>query len=247
MTTARFTARASAVAFAMVAGLAPASLAPPSLAAVTPGNSWGMDLDSGVVRDADGTQPMTVTGAGVLSVRGSVGGAVEFTRAPSLGTAANTRDDNPGTRNFAMGVVFTSQPIPDAGSYSGNLMQKGLFGDSGQVKLQLVAPAGGTVDCRIKGTSGARLITSTVNVDDGAWHRAVCWRAGGVVGVTVDGVVTSQAWSPGSVSNSKNLTLGNKSAKAGPSDQHFGRTDYATWVIDPDARSVVEQRVASSG
>ena len=216
-------------------------------AAAVPGDSWTMDLASGVVRDANGTQPMTFTGPGVLSTSGRVGGAVEFTRASSLGTAANSRNDNPGTQNFAMGIVFTSQPIPSSSSYSGNLMQKGLFGDPGQVKLQLVPAAQGTVNCRIKGTAGARIVTSTVNVDDGAWHTAVCWRVGAVVGVTVDGVVTSQAWSPGSVSNTKNLTLGNKTATGGSSDQHFGRTDFATWVVDPDARSVVEQQVAASG
>ncbi len=219
----------------------------PAAHAVTPGNSWGMDLSGGVVGDANGTQPMTFTGPGVGSVTGRVGGAVELTRAPSLGTVANTRYDNPGNQNFAMGVVFTSQPIPSSGGYSGNLMQKGLFGDPGQVKLQLVPPAKGTVNCRIKGTSGARIITSSVNVDDGAWHTAVCWRSGSLVGVTVDGVVTSLAWNPGSVSNTKNLTLGNKTAKAGSSDQHFGRTDFATWVIDPNARPVAEQQVVASG
>jgi laminin G domain protein len=236
-------ARATAVAIAAAAAL---SVVPAAFAA-TPGDSWSMDLSNGVVRDADGTQPVTFTGQGIGSVPGKVGGAVEFTRAPSLGTAANSRYDNPGTQDFAMGIVFTSQPIPNTSSYSGNLMQKGLFGDPGQVKLQLVSPAQGTVDCRVKGTTGARLITSTVNVDDGAWHTAVCWRDDGVVGVTVDGVVTSLVWNPGAVSNSRNLTLGNKTAGAGASDQHFGRTDFASWVVDPDARSIVEQQVASSG
>lgn len=235
--------RTTAAAFSVVAAVA---LGPPAYA-VTPGNSWGMDLNGGVVADANGTQPMTFAGQGIMSVAGSVGGAVEFTRSPSLGTVANSRYENPGTQNFAMGIVFTTQPIPNTSSYSGNLMQKGLFGDSGQVKLQLVAPAQGTVNCRIKGTSGAKIITSNVNVDNGAWHTAVCWRAGNVIGVTVDGVATSLTWSPGSVSNTKELTLGNKTATAGSSDQHFGRTDFATWVIDPNARSLVEQRVAASG
>ena len=238
-----FTVRAIAAAFSVGAALALA----PAAYAVTPGNSWGMDLSGGVVGDANGTQSMTFTGQGVLSATGFVGGAVEFTRAPSLGTAANSRYDNPGTQNFAMGIVFTSQPIPNTSSYSGNLMQKGLFGDPGQVKLQLVPPAQGTVNCRIKGTSGAKIITSSVNVDNGAWHTAVCWRAGNVVGVTVDGVVTSLAWNPGSISNTKDLTLGNKTAKAGSSDQQFGRTDFATWVIDPNARSLGEQQVIASG
>jgi hypothetical protein len=241
MSTVRMTIAALSVGAASTLALAPAAFA------VTPGDSWGMDLSGGVVRDANAVQSMTFTGQGVLSTTGLVGGAVEFTRAPSLGTAANSRNDNPGTQSFAMGIAFTSQPIPNTSSYSGNLMQKGLFGDPGQVKLQLVPAAQGTVNCRIKGTSGAKIITSTVNVDDGAWHTAVCWRSGNVVGVTVDGVVTSLAWSPGSISNTKDLTLGNKTARAGSSDQHLGRTDFATWVIDPSARSLVEQQVVASG
>ncbi len=214
--------------------------------AATPGNSWGMDLDGGVVQDANGTQPMTFTGPGVLAADGRVGGAVEFTQAPSFGTVSSSSADNPGTQNFAMGVVFTTRPIPSS-NYAGNLMQKGLFGDPGQVKLQLVPSSDGTVNCRIKGTSGAKIVTSTVNVDDGAWHTAVCWRAGNVVGVTVDGVVKSLSWRPGSVSNNKKLLLGNKGSHADASDQHFGRTDFATWVIDPNARSIVEQQVMTSG
>jgi hypothetical protein len=232
---------------ACVASAACAFTLVPAAFAAAPGDSWSMDLVNGVVRDAKGTQPLTFTGQGVRPATGLVGGAVELTRAPSLGTAANSQHDNPGTQNFALGIVFTTLPIPNTSSYSGNLMQKGLFGDPGQVKLQLVSPAQGTVNCRIKGTAGARVITSAVNVDDGGWHTAVCWRAGSVVGVTVDGVVTSQPWAPGSVSNSKHLTLGNKSAAAGAADQHFGRTDFATWVIDPDARSIVEQQVRASG
>ena len=231
-------------ALALAPVLAPAATA---ATAATPGNSWGMDLHRGVVRDVEGAPSMTFSGEGVLSAPGSVGGAVELTRAPALGEVADSQDDNPGTRNFAMGVVFTSQPIPNADSYSGNLMQKGRFGDPGQVKLQLVSAAQGTVSCRIKGTSGATSITSSVNVDDGSWHSAVCWRAGDVVGVTVDGVTTSRGWTAGSIANTRKLTLGNKSAGAGSSDQHFGRTDFATWVIDPDARSIGEQRVEASG
>jgi hypothetical protein len=231
---------------AVVVALGATVVLAPAAFAATPGNSWHMDLSDGVVQDVNGTQPMRFSGQGVGSATGRVGGAVEFTRAPSLGTVANSQNDNPGTGNFAMGLVFTSQPIP-SGHYSGNLMQKGLFADRGQVKLQLVPESQGTVDCRIKGTAGAKVLTSTVNVDDGAWHSAVCWRSGTVIGLTVDGVVRSLSWNPGSIANSKLLTLGNKSMSAGSSDQHFGRTDFTTWVIDPDARAIVEQQVAASG
>src|SRR3954452_21990524 len=119
MLTIRTTAAVFSVGAALSLALAPAAFA------VAPGNSWRMDLSGGVVRDANGTQSMTFTGQGVLAATGLVGGAVEFTQAPSLGRAANSRSDNPGTQNFAMGIVFTSRPIPNTSSYSGNLMQKG--------------------------------------------------------------------------------------------------------------------------
>ena len=228
----------------IVAGLL--LLQPLAAFAAVPGNSWGMDLAGGVVPDAQGTQPMTFTGSGILAASGKVGGAVEFTASPSLGTVAHSQNDNPGTQNFAVGVVFTSRPIPSR-SYSGNLVQKGLFGDAGQVKLQLDTSHGGTVACRIKGRSGATMLVSSVTVDDGAWHTATCWRDGSVVGVTVDGVQRSVTWSPGSIANTKNLTVGNKKSTAGASDQLFGRIDLVTWVIDPDARAIVDAQVASSG
>jgi hypothetical protein len=49
--------------------------------------------------------------AAFATATGLVGGAVEFTRAPSSGTVANSKNDNPGTQNFAMGLVFTTRPI----------------------------------------------------------------------------------------------------------------------------------------
>jgi len=231
---------AAVVAISAVVALAPAAFA------TTPGNSWRMDLIAGVVQDANGSQPITFVGAGILSATGLVGGAVEFTQAPSFGTIGNSKNDNPGTQNFAMGIVFTTQPIPEI-NYGGNLMQKGLFADPGQVKLQLTPAAQGTVNCRVKGSFGAKIIVSSVNVDDGAWHTAVCWRAGNVVGVTVDGVVKSLNWNPGSISNTRTILHGNKGINADASDQHFGRTDFASWVIDSNARSIVEHQVAASG
>lgn len=230
---------------AVVAMSAVIALAPAAFAA-TPGNFWRMDLMAGVVQDANGSQPITFVGAGILSANGLVGGAVEFRRAPSFGTIKNSKGDNPGTQDFAMGIVFTTQPIPQT-NYSGNLMQKGLFADSGQVKLQLAAASKGTVNCRVKGRFGAKIITSTVNVDNGAWHTAVCWRAGNVVGLTVDGFVKSLNWNPGSISNSRPILLGNKGIDADASDQHFGRTDFASWVIDSNARLIVERQVVESG
>ena len=51
----------------------------------------------------------------------------------------------------------------------------------------------------------------------------------------------------GSISNSKTLVMGNKKSSAGASDQLFGAVDFVTWVVDADARDLVEAQVASSG
>jgi len=43
------------------------------------------------------------------------------------------------------------------------------------------------------------------------------------------------------------VLLGNKGIHADASDQHFGRTDFATWVIDANARAIAELQVLTSG
>jgi hypothetical protein len=203
--------------------------------ATVPTYTWSMDVTGANVTDNTGTRVMSLTGTW-LSTPGRSGGAVEFTTAPSVGSVLGSAADNPGTANFAMGVVFTSRPVP-AKKYAGNVVQKGLFGDPGQIKLQIVPAYGGSNNCRIKGTNGARLISSTVNIDDGNWHYAVCWREGAQVGITVDGVTTSVTWDPGSVSNTQLVMVGNRRAtKAGANDQHFGRNDCTVYTIGPTAR-----------
>ena len=102
--------------------LTPLALTPAAFA-MPAGNSWGMDLDQGQVQDAAGTQPMTFPGPGVRSTSGLIGGAVEFTQAPSFGSVNYTAYDNPGSQDFAMGIVFTARAIPGT-KYSGNLMQR---------------------------------------------------------------------------------------------------------------------------
>ncbi len=170
-------------------------------------------------------------------VVGRVGEAVEFTAATSLGVALGTESQNPGADDFAMSETFTSQPIPAGVGYSGNVMQKGLFGDPGQIKMQLVPTNGGTVSCRIKGTNGAKMLGSRVLVGDGAWHTATCWREGASIGLTVDGVTKSVQWDPGSIANRKRVTIGNKSATADWTDQHLGSVDCSVYTIGAGARN----------
>jgi hypothetical protein len=59
--------------------------------------------------------------------------------------------------------------------------------------------------------------------------------------------VKSLTWNPGAISNGRNVLLGNKGNGADATDQHFGRTDFAARVIDPNARAIVDQQVLASG
>jgi hypothetical protein len=130
----------------------------PSAYASTVVGEWGMNNVDDSSRSAGG---MTFSG-NWQPVSGVVGGAVKLTDAPSSGVARGTADKNPGAKDFAMSLVFTSRPIPTGVGYSGNLMQKGYFFSPGQVKMQLVPANGGTVNCRVKGGQGG---------DPAALHR----------------------------------------------------------------------------
>jgi hypothetical protein len=154
-----------------------------------------------------------------------------------MGVAPRSADINPGVRDFAMSVVFTSREIPNVDTYSGNLAQKGSYDSPGQIKLQLVPAYDGSVDCRINGRNGSRVLSSRINVDDGRWHTASCWRDGSRVGLTVDGTTTAATFDPGSISNNRAFRIGNKSKSADWTDQHFGSNDCTVYLIGDNART----------
>jgi hypothetical protein len=197
-------------------------------------DSWSMTVVNGRV-PSNGSTSMSLYG-NWQQVQGAVGSAVQFNTATSYGIADGTTARNPGKLNAALGAVFRSNPIP-AGGYSGNLIQKGLWGDAGQMKLQVVPAGGGTVNCRLKGASNAKFIGSGIVVDDGRWHTAVCWREGGKLGLTVDGVTRSITASVGSIANSRPLHIANKHDSASSSDQLIGAIDCAVLATGTDARS----------
>jgi hypothetical protein len=196
-------------------------------------DTWSMTVVNGGV-PGSGSASMSLYG-NWQQVQGNVGSAVQFNSATSYGVADGTAGRNPGKLNAALGAVFRSNPIP-AGGYSGNLIQKGLWGDSGQMKVQVVPDGGGTVECRIKGSSKAKFIGSSIVVDDGQWHTAVCWREGGKLGLTVDGVTRSITASVGSIVNSRPLHVANKNESANWSDQLIGAVDCAALATGTDAR-----------
>lgn len=213
---------------AVVGGLALTTLIAASPSYARPVDQWTMKVVDGESPNLAEGLAMTFEGSW-RKVRGRVGGAVRFTAATSYGVAHGTRGHNPGSENFAFSETFTSEQIPSG--YSGNLMQKGYFTDPGQIKLQLVPVNGGSVDCRIKGTNGAKILHSPVTVDDGLWHTATCFSRFRSIGLTVDGITRKLRWNPGVVSNSRAVRVGNKSSTAGASDQHLGKVDCAVYTI----------------
>ena len=211
--------------------------------AVTLGSSWGMVPTGSTVADQSGSNRST-TLDGSWAV---VTGGVDWQSAPAGGTVANSAASNPGTADVAIGARITSDPITQGNGYSGNVIQKGLFGDPGQIKAQLIPKNEGTFNCRFKGTSANRLLQAPVsadNVDDGAIHWVMCWREGSTLGVTVDGVTSTVTLNIGSLSNNKNVRVGNKSATAGASDQHFGINYCSAYSYGSGARTYVQNLIS---
>ncbi len=101
----------------------------------------------------------------------------------------------PGDEEFAIGVdiYFPAAATRSAVDNGDNLLQRGLFGDVGQLKLQA---DGGQPSCRIAGTQGALEVGSKVPLEPRTWYRLRCQRDDD--GVTLyageigdDGTVTS--------------------------------------------------------
>jgi hypothetical protein len=178
---------------------------------------------------------LTLTGNYSI-VPGPTSPAVAF--AP-IGRAAtpSKADLNPVGREFAVSVVFRIPADTSGLTDTPNMTQKGFYGDAAQWKMQL-KPDIAAVQCRFKGTLGARLITSPVTgVDDGVWHIATCWRSGSQVGVTVDGRDAAVAMSVGDIANSRQMLIGAKSLTSG-SDQFTGEIDYVALAMGDGAAAV---------
>lgn len=86
-----------------------------------------------------------------------------------------------GTENFDFGVDV-NYPAGSAGDATGddgdNLLQRGLFGDGGQYKLQVDS---GRPACRIAGSQGEVLVKADLRLDDDQWYRLLCQRDSGEV------------------------------------------------------------------
>lgn len=165
------------------------------------------------------------------------GQAVQF-REGSMGRVPSRASLDPGRRTFAVAVVFRipQGSRPFAGTDTPNIVQKGLFRSTGQWKLQLSPHDGGQVQCRVKGSDAAVMLTSSRGGvgRDGAWHTAACARFDDRVVLVVDGVVTTRWVHVGKVRSASPMTVGNRALNAS-SDQFRGVIDTIAVARAPRA------------
>jgi hypothetical protein len=206
----------------------------PSAGAATVRGQWGMHPVRGVVADRTGRANLTMAGSW-KDVPGAVGRAVHFqwNGHPSLASATKATAFNPGRAQFAIAAYIKTPGVPAHRGYSPNVVQKGLFGDRGQWKLELIHRTSGAVArCRFAGTRGHDMVVdhSATGLNDGRWHTVICWRGTSVYGISVDGVRTSVRGILGSIVNSRPLRVAAKARHAGLADQFLGTVDCVTYV-----------------
>lgn len=143
---------------------------------------------------------------------------------------------SPGTRDFTFGADFVLDQISEEGGFDNgnNLVQRGLFADQAQYKLQV---EDGRVSCRVQGSAGEVVVESDEMVEPTEWYRVVCSRLGDVVVLELgplDGearrMVASGATGEVRLSSSTVLAVGGKVSATGEavqknSDQFNGRID----------------------
>jgi hypothetical protein len=97
----------------------------------------------------------------------------------NLSGGPDTLAPGPGAFQFGIDVFY---PAGSAGDSSGddgdNLVQRGLFGDQGQYKLQVDH---GRPACRIAGDEGDVLVKARLTLEPDQWYRLLCQRDDGTV------------------------------------------------------------------
>jgi len=151
------------------------------------GQTWGGGSPVEVGGAAHLSAHVIARGAGhVLTVPGLAGrgAAARFARegedsvaivvTPGPGSALTA-----GTANFTYGADFSADGNWADGN---NLVERGLFTDPGQYKLEI---DGGRPTCTIKGTAGRVTARLDPVLQTGAWYSGECVRNGSAVTVTV--------------------------------------------------------------
>jgi hypothetical protein len=136
---------------------------------------------------------------------------------------------NPGSASFDFGAHVRVTGSQVAAKRDSNLIQKGLWADSSQWKLQLDGSRG-VPACVIggmrSGTFHRVLIKSTSGIADGTWHALRCERTATTVRLVVDGKVKARAsFNAVKLNDSSPVTIGGRAPAQSGNDQFFGTLD----------------------
>lgn len=205
---------------------------------VTLGESAGRPVEGEVLLDGIDAAPLREGPGGGLAL------LLPGEPASSDGVAAVKVDPpdpdtfSPGKRTFTFGADIALSGGGDGDDAGANVVQRGLFSDSGQYKLQVDA---GVPSCRVAGTEGDVLVKSGAALSPGSWHRVRCTRTDDAVTLTVqpwevdewgDAETFSRSGSIGAVelSSTTPLSVGAKLSAAGSlvptrPDQYRGLID----------------------
>lgn len=100
-----------------------------------------------------------------------------------------------GASDFEVGADFRLDARSDGAPHDDgdNLLQRGLFSDDSQVKVQVDR---GVPSCRVAGDAGELVATTGVAVERGAWYRLRCVREGQSLTIRLSALVRPAAGGP---------------------------------------------------
>lgn len=146
-----------------------------------------------------------------MGAAGQPGRAYSFNGVDSAVIVPDADNLDPGTRNFTVTakVRFTELPPPT----SFDIVRKGEAGTvGGEWKLELINSGGKALAvCAAQGAqTGVFLVRNNTDLSDGAWHSLACSRRGPNWILTVDGTNFRIRAPLGSISNSRDMSIGSK-------------------------------------
>lgn len=139
----------------------------------------------------------------------------------------------PGDGAFAFGADIRAVDEPDTDG--DNIVQRGLWEDAGQYKLQLDY---GTLSCTVAGTAGRVLVEVAEAIEPSVWYRVACERDGDVLHLTVERPDTGELWEAtgtgpiGAVSMATATSPLSIGGKVGADGQVVAQPDQFTGAVD---------------
>ena len=152
-----------------------------------------------------------------------------------------------GTGNFQFGASVRMSTV--AGKAGMNILQRGVFGDGAQWKLQTdykSAVGFRVASCRFSDGTAAVLVLGTKKLLAGTWYDLTCQRSGSTFTLVVDDVsgtaadeTVSAVASIGAIAPTKPATIGGKAITT-----QTGQNDTATDQFHGDLDGVYFRRIA---